>query len=371
MEKFFNIKYQIPKIAFVLLAFVFAFIPFSLFHISHSGIAYAATLTLDPSTGSYGPGDMFVVTLRLDTAPGECINAASIELLYPADWVKVTAVSKGESLLTLWTDEPLIDAEHGKLTFSGGIPAGYCGRVQGDPGKTNILAKVIFGVPGNMIGGKTATGPLPMNITFGSSTRILLNDGFGSQAMLTTKNATFTHVLTSSGIKNEWLDIVHADNIPPDEFKVTIAHDASTFNGKYFIVFLAVDKQSGVHHYEVREDDPVRLGITRGKNEQASFVIATSPYVLKDQELKSRVTVRAIDNAGNMQESILGPSGDVIAAGKGSQSSSSSNRSTPLWWILGSVVVVLILGLVSWFYSRRQRITAPVVVNTENDESQA
>lgn len=333
--------------------------------------AHAATLSLDPDSGNYGPGDMFVVTLRLDTAAGECINAASIELLYPTDWVKVTAVSKGESLLTLWTDEPLIDGEHGKLTFSGGIPAGYCGRVQGDPGKTNIIAKVVFGVPGNMIGGKTATGPVPMNITFGSSTRVLLNDGFGSPAELKLKNATFTHVLNSSGIKNEWLDIVHADTIPPDEFKVTIAHDSSTFDGRYFIVFLAVDKQSGVHHYEVREDDPVRLGITRGKNEKASFVVATSPYVLKDQELKSRVTVRAIDNAGNVQESILAPSGDVIAAGKGSQSSSSSNKGTPLWWALGAVVVVLILGLVSWLYTRRERATVQVVVNTENDEPEA
>lgn len=371
MKKFLNIEYRKSHIPLMLFAFVFVFIPFSIFHIPNSGIAYAATLTLDPNTGSYGPGDMFVATLRLDTAPGECINAAAIELLYPTDWVKVTAVSKGESLLTLWTDEPVIDAENGKLTFSGGIPAGYCGRIQGDPGKTNILAKVVFGIPGNMIGGKTSTGPVPMNITFGSSTRILLNDGFGSPALLTTHNATFTHVLNSSGIKNEWLDIVHADTTPPDEFKVTIAHDQSTFDGKYFIIFLAVDKQSGVHHYEVREDDPVRLGITRGKNEQASFVIATSPYVLKDQELKSRVTVRAIDNAGNIQESILAPSGDVIAAGKGSQSSSSSGKNMPLWWILGAVVIVLILGLVSWFYTRRDRITAPVVVNTENDEPRA
>ncbi len=371
MRKFLNIEYRILNIALILFALVFAFIPLSLFHIPNSGIAYAATLTLDPSTGNYGPGDMFVVTLRLDTSPGECINAASIELLYPTDWVKVTAVSKGESLLTLWTDEPLIDAEHGKLTFSGGIPAGYCGRVQGDPGKTNILAKVVFGVPGNMIGGKTATGPVPMNITFGSSTKILLNDGFGSPALLTTQNATFTHVLNSSGIKNEWLDIVHADTTPPDEFKVTIAHDSSTFDGKYFIVFLAVDKQSGVHHYEVREDDPVRLGITRGKNEKASFVIATSPYVLKDQELKSRVTVRAIDNAGNVQESILAPSGDVIAAGNGSQSSSSSGKNTPLWRVLGVVLAVLTLGSASWFYARRERMTVPVVVNTENDEPEA
>ena len=100
---------------------------------------FAATLSLDPVEGSFGPGDMFVVTVRVDTDKDECINAADVAVAFPKDLVKVSAVSKGESLMTLWTDGPLIENEKGSVSWSGGIPGGYCGRVLGDPGKTNIL----------------------------------------------------------------------------------------------------------------------------------------------------------------------------------------------------------------------------------------
>ena len=36
--------------------------------------AHAATLYIDPETGTYGPGDTFIASVRLDN-DGECINA--------------------------------------------------------------------------------------------------------------------------------------------------------------------------------------------------------------------------------------------------------------------------------------------------------
>src|SRR3989344_7008730 len=108
----------------------------------------AATLSIDPETRSVGPGDTFVATLRLDTITGECVNAVTAEILYPKDWMNASAVSKGESLMSLWVEEPSVDREQGRVFMSGGIPAGYCGRVQGDPGKTNVVAKIIFSIPG-------------------------------------------------------------------------------------------------------------------------------------------------------------------------------------------------------------------------------
>jgi hypothetical protein len=55
----------------------------------------AATLSIDPDTLTVGPGDTFVATIRLETLPDECVNAASVELLYPVDWMNASAVSKG------------------------------------------------------------------------------------------------------------------------------------------------------------------------------------------------------------------------------------------------------------------------------------
>jgi hypothetical protein len=323
-------------------------------------LVQAATLSIDPNTKTVGPGDTFVVTIRLDTAPDECVNAVTAEIFYPKDWMNASAVSKGESLMSLWIEEPSVDREAGRVFMSGGIPAGYCGRVQGDPGKTNIIAKIIFSIPGNMIGGKVATGPITLPITFGPNTTVLLNDGFGSPAPLTLGDASYVRELNSQGLKNEWLDIVHTDNIQPDLFTISVEQHESAFEGKYFIVFAATDKQSGIHHYEIMEDDPENLGFIYGRKTKSSFVTGVSPYVLTDQLLKSRITVRAFDHAGNTQEAVLAPK-------NGPQGSNSTSKKewnivallSPIWLGVGALTFVLILGGGVWFVRRRKQGEAP------------
>ncbi len=316
--------------------------------------ASAATVSLDPASGSFGPGDMFIVTVRLDTDPGECINAANIELNYPTQWLRATAFSKGESLLSLWPEEPVIDIEHGKVTFSGGIPAGYCGRVQGDPGKTNILGKVVFSVAPNPVTGNAPTGSFPVAITFASSTtKILENDGFGTEAVLTKTDASITRTLVSLGKTNQWTDIVGKDTTPPDDFTIMVTHDANTFGGKFFIVFSTVDKQSGVHHYEVMEDDPARLGFTYGKNVKSEWKTVTSPYVLADQTLQSRVTVRAVDNAGNIQEKILAPANGDLSLPKNIATSGTAGV-IGAWCVIAALIGVLMGGILLYIRRRKQ-----------------
>lgn len=315
---------------------------------------FAASLSLDPTEGSYGPGDMFMVTIRLDTTVDECVNVAMVELKYPQDWMRATVVSKGESLLSLWTDEPVIDQEHGAVTFSGGIPAGYCGRVQGDPGKTNILARVVFNIPGNMIGGKTATGPVPLHLSFGSTTAVYLNDGFGTPAKLQTTGANFVRTMVSGQLKNEWLDVVHGDTIPPDAFTVSVEHDPNMFEGRYFLAFSTVDKQSGVHHFEVKEDDPGKLDFIRGENERAEFITSPSLYYyeLKDQELKSRITVRVYDNARNYTDRIIAPLRGSYARVEGAPAPTPASQ--PSWLIYGSLPLLLVLGAGYYLSARRK-----------------
>lgn len=315
-------------------------------------LASAAVLSLDPVRGNFGPGDMFVMTVRIDTGVDECINASDVDIVFPSSLVKVTAVSKGESLMTLWTDGPLIENEKGKVSWSGGIPGGYCGRVVGDPGKTNILGKVVFTV----LSTKDSAGEIPMEFTFGSSTKVLLNDGFGSVAPLEVKSAAITRTLRSSGVKNEWLDIVRSDTTPPDQFDVSIHHDPSTLYGKYFIIFSTVDKQSGVDHFEVMEDDPARIGFIIGGNEHASFQPVTSPYVLRDQSLKSRVTVRAIDNAGNIEQAILPPSSGAFSTIAANDTGSISSQYQDVWWFVLVGIFALILVFAYWHHhSNKQK----------------
>ncbi len=47
---------------------------------------------------------------------------------------------------------------------------------------------------------------------------------------------------------------------------------------------------------------------------KSSFITGVSPYVLTDQLLKSRITVRAFDHAGNTQEAVLAPKNGVLGS---------------------------------------------------------
>src|SRR5262249_47050520 len=84
---------------------------------------------------------------------------------------------------------------------------------------------------------------------------------------------------------------------------IGIYHDASIFDGKYFITFSTIDKQTGVDYYEVLEQDA--NGNIQGTTTPAIWKRATSPYLLADQSLQSAVMVRATDKAGNQRVEIL------------------------------------------------------------------
>ena len=168
-------------------------------------------------------------------------------------------------------------------------------------------------------------------------------------------------MLTSSGKTNQWTDIVGADTTPPDDFAITVAHDANTFDGKFFIVFSTVDKQSGVHHYEVMEDDPARLGFVYGKSVKSEWKTVTSPYLLADQTLESRVVVRAIDNAGNIQEKILGPTNGDRSPPKRTTSSGSAGV-IGAWCVVAALTGILMGGILL-FIRRRKQGDAPEASN--------
>lgn len=318
-----------------------------------TSVASAATISIDPPAGEFGPGDTFIATVRLDPDLDECINVVSATINYPADWLKISATSKGESFLTLWPEEPVIDLEHGTIKFSGGIPAGYCGRVDGDPGQSNVVGKIIFTVPGNMIGGRRPVGGDEMIVGFSPDTAVYLNDGLGSRASLTMNSATYIRALASSGIPNEWVEAVNDDDLSPDSFNVTLTQDKNTFQGKWFVAFGTVDKQSGIDHYELMEEDGARFGYIRDSNEKSFFRVTTSPFVLQDQTLKSRVTVRAIDHAGNVAETILAPKNLDIT--KLDVSGGTAGFSPIQYGVAGGITLFVILaGGVFWFIRKKK-----------------
>lgn len=241
--------------------------------------ANAATLSIDTPKTSYGRGDTFIATVRLDN-DNECVNAAQVEIDYPTNLLRAVDFSRGDSIFSLWVGDPQIDTEKGTVTFSGGVPGGYCGRIAGDPAQSNIIGEIVFTVVGNDAENKAA-------VNLAASSRVYLHDGLGTPAPLNLKGVTLSLMPVPTQDSNPWLAQVGDDATPPESFAVQVESTRDVFGGKYYAVFSTVDKQSGLDHYEIFED-----GVWNR---------VSSPHVLKDQTLNSGVMIRAIDKAGNIR----------------------------------------------------------------------
>jgi hypothetical protein len=260
-------------------------------------LAHAAQIYLDPATGKYPPGVTFAVDVRLDNQ-NQCINAAEVDLSYPSNLLQAVGANDGDSILSLWVKPPTIYSDYGLISFVGGLPGGYCGRVTGDPSLSNKLATIYFRFPTSTASAPSSTLLQSANLSFVSSTRAVVNDGLGTFAALTTSGATYA----PQPLKGKYVSVdamqeaIANDTTPPEPFSIGVYQDSSLFGGQWFAVFSTVDKQTGIDHYEVAE-----LSASESKlpQNQWNWIRAVSPYLIKNQNLDETIAVRAIDMAGN------------------------------------------------------------------------
>lgn len=284
-------------------------------------ISHAALLYTEVSGDQYGPGDTFVAEVRLDNQD-ECINVGRVVVSYPTHLVKAVDFSRGGSLFTLWVADPVLDTEKGEVVFEGGIPGGYCGRIQGDPALSNLLGKIIFTVVG-------ASAP-EAAIMPSLESELFISDGLGTKVPLEVSGAKVTVLSESIGAANAWIEEITSDTTPPDLFVVRVESTEGVFRGDYYAVFSTVDKQSGINHYEIFE---------RGVWKRVE-----SPYRLKDQRIAEPIQVRAIDKAGNERIGDFDP--EAVPERK-------SKTNTTIFVV--SVGVFFILAIGALYYDRRQR----------------
>jgi hypothetical protein len=267
----------------------------------------AASLYIDPAFGEISRGDAITLSVRLDTdeAAEECVNAVDGVISYSENIVPVD-VSTGDSIFSMWVEQPTIDKDKRTITFAGGIPNGYCGRVPGDPRLTNTIAKLVFRSPGFTIG--TQSGSSTAKVEFLPETTAYLNDGFGTKADLALYGTSITlGDKPGAELKDPWRDAVVSDEIPPEQFAIELVQEDKTFGGKHFIVFNTTDKQTGIDQYQVMEEPLADRFTFNWGRADAPWIVARSPYVLEDQSLNSIIRVRALDKAGNEYIATLVP----------------------------------------------------------------
>lgn len=135
----------------------------------------AATLFLNPEIGEHYVGDTFTAEVRVDTK-GEVINTVEADLVFSPDLLEVVGLEKENSILNLWIGDPAYLNDEGLISFVGGLPA------PGYQGKDGLIGKITFKVKGE---GKA-------EISFQeNSSKVLVNDGFGTKALLTTEKAVY------------------------------------------------------------------------------------------------------------------------------------------------------------------------------------
>lgn len=269
----------------------------------------AAEIKLETSTKDEFPGQIVEIKVLLNTRE-ENINAVAGEIILPASFFSLKEINDGNSLVNFWVEHPKLETGN-KISFAGIIPGGYTGRGQ------------LFSFKGELRSAGIATFTI-------STGKALLNDGAGSPASFSAVNLSLSILKPSEKTPVTEQKILlpkTSDTMPPESFLPLIGNESSIFNGQWFLVFVTQDKDSGIDHYEVRE----------GNN---SFVVAESPYLLRDQKLKSKIYIKAIDRAGNERLEIL----------------SSQNR---VWyesfWFYGIIILVFIILLLGKKLWRKKR----------------
>lgn len=137
--------------------------------------ADGATLKVTPSAGIYEVGGLVDVSFVVDTG-GQAINAVRTDILFPADKLQVVNPAASTSFISLWVSPPAYSNTNGTIHFEGGLPT---------PGiKTSggVISTVTFRIKA----AGTAT------IRFAPTSRVLLNDGAGTDILSSSTSAEFT-----------------------------------------------------------------------------------------------------------------------------------------------------------------------------------
>lgn len=330
----------------------------------------ASTLFFLPQSQDIYSGETFVLEARIDTE-GRAINVIDGGIEYPSDKLEVVDIADGDSVVSLWVKKPAYNADKGEINFTGGVPRGFAG--EGD------IFKIVFKAKEGVVSGE--------EIKFRENTKVLLNDGSGTEDQLKYASSDFKVSKKPAGMpvissnshpdQDSWYSegnlnlrwdlvegaeysflisrdpLAEVDEVPDKPegelvwmgdmnyngledgiyyfhlrqklqgegwsskitFRAMIDSTAperftpkiTEIEGKKYLVFNTRDAVSGIDHYEISEEKNRQIGdfnlddLIPGSNvsNYKSWIVVSSPYLLRDQDLESNIYVKAIDRAGN------------------------------------------------------------------------
>lgn len=277
---------------------------------------FGAEFFFDSEVKSARPGTYFLVDLFLD-AQNQDINFVEGKIIIPAE-LELKEILDGDSIVALWVKKPSLENE--KVFFGGSIPGGFKGVL--DPFHKGLRPGKILSL---ILKAKEDVKEGVLGIIKIEDQRVLLNDGLGTE-IKSLVNPFKIIISQTAPLVAGLLPI--KDSTVPEFFEPLIAKDPNVFGGKWFLSFTAQDKESGIDHYEVLESK-------NRETKNKKWEKAESPYLLKDQKLRSYIFVKAIDKAGNERVVELQPKNPV-----------------PLYGLYGEYIfwIIIILAVLILYY---------------------
>lgn len=147
-----------------LLVILLVSIPQGLFAASVAPIDYTSKLYFSPKTITVKAGSTFDVSLYIDTE-GFSINTADVQINFNPDRLSVVTPSAGQSIFGVWITPPQYSNTTGRVNFSGVVPGGI--KTSG-----GLVQKMTF----------KAISPGTTSVSVSGVSRLLINDGFGTEA---------------------------------------------------------------------------------------------------------------------------------------------------------------------------------------------
>lgn len=138
----------------------------------------AVTLYVGPATGTFTVGSTFTVSFYVNTA-SNFINAVEAKILFPADKLQVVSPSTGASFINVWAIQPSYSNTDGTMNFRGAVPS------PGINTSAGLISTVTFRV--KSVGNAA--------IRFASDSKVLLNDGLGTNVLQGSQSGVYTLIL--------------------------------------------------------------------------------------------------------------------------------------------------------------------------------
>ncbi len=228
----------------------------------------AASLYLEENKINVVGSDEILIDLMVDTLD-KSINAIKGEIKFDSQDLKINSIRVGNSIINFWVDTPKLGPD-GPIKFAGIIPTGFTGK------EGLVLQLVVAG---------QVKSDTKLNF---QNLEIFLNDGLGTKESLPNISFDLKENMVSMNENPK-----SVDSLPPENFTPEIGRDQNIFENQWFVVFVTKDRGSTVQYYAIKEVPIPLLALFK------KYKKVESPAILENQDLKSFILIKAVDESGN------------------------------------------------------------------------